>query len=167
MELISVRYWPFWASGLVMALAASVNVRTHAIPNKITLTFILLGWVLGLLHSLDLYTRGGEGGIAAAVICGFTAGLIFLAMYAAGYVGAGTAKLQIGFGAWVGAMYGLVPGIFMALATSMVAAILLGIHWAIVSQKTEENRLRSLPTAPAQFFGSVPCLVVMHFLFRS
>lgn len=166
MELVSMIYWPIWAAALAMALAVSINVRTKALPNNLTLPFILSGWTLGVLNTLGLYSGGGHGGVVGAVICTFVGALIFLAVYATGAIGAGSVKLQMGFGAWLGAFHEFLPAICLALAASFASAVLLGIHGAIVRKQLEadEKRWHALPTAPAQFIGSVGVVFAAHLL---
>jgi Flp pilus assembly protein protease CpaA len=166
MELVSMVYWPIWAATLVMALAVSINLRTTALPNNLTLPFILSGWLLALLNSLGIYSGGGHGGVAGAVICTFVGALVFFAAYAMGAIGAGSVKLQMGFAAWVSAYHEFLPALGIAITGSFLSAVLLAIHWAMVRKKleAEEKRWQLLPTAPAQFLGSVGVLFAAHLL---
>lgn len=89
-----------------MVLAAFIDGWALKVPNWVTLPLVLSGWMLGALHDFNVPVDAGTGGFWMSVVCtalGF--GLLF-PMLAIGGVGEGDVKMQMGFGAWVGAFFG-------------------------------------------------------------
>src|ERR1700712_3249894 len=82
-------------ASICSALGAAFDVKSRRIPNVLTLATFILGVAL----HLDL--NGGRGllsSLAGALVCG----LIFLAFYLAGGMGAGDVKLMAAVGACAG-----------------------------------------------------------------
>jgi prepilin peptidase CpaA len=111
----------------VMLLAMFLDVRTHRIPNKLTLVGLVAGLVIQLIAGPAAFLNGLLGaGVALAF------GLLLFAM---GGMGGGDAKLF----AVVGAFMGL-KGFFLAmLATALVGGLLAliialrrGVFWAVL-----------------------------------
>jgi prepilin peptidase CpaA len=91
-----------------MVLAAIIDGWAFKVPNWLTLSLVLSGWALGLLHDCGLAIDAGRGGILyslAGTAVGF--GLLFPILFIGG-MGQGDVKMQMGFGAWLGAFFG--PG---------------------------------------------------------
>jgi prepilin peptidase CpaA len=89
-----------------MILAAFIDGWALKVPNWVTLPLVLSGWMLGACHDFGIPVDTGTGGLAAAVfgtILGFA--LLFPMLFIRG-VGEGDVKMQMGFGAWVGAFFG-------------------------------------------------------------
>jgi prepilin peptidase CpaA len=89
-----------------MVLAAFIDGWALKVPNWVTLPLVLSGWMLGLLHDGGVAVDGGTGGFKMAFLgtaLGF--GLLFPMLLIRG-VGEGDVKMQMGFGAWVGAYFG-------------------------------------------------------------
>ena len=166
MEIFSVDYWPIWLAALVMAVAAVVNVWDFSARNALTMPFFVGGAALGLCHNLGMRPDAGSGGVAAAIACALAGSLVFFGVYATGAVGAGTVKLQMGFGVWIGAVYGFDPGLYLAGAASLVVAALAVGHGAVAylreRNQEEEARMHRFPTVPAQFIGSIGTILVAH-----
>jgi prepilin peptidase CpaA len=100
-------HWPLTVVCVGMIAAAVIDWWKFKVPNKLTFPLILGGWLLGLLNDFGLAPGGGDGGIGAS-LAGTALGLaLLLPMYAIGGMGAGDVKMTMGFGAWVGAIYGL------------------------------------------------------------
>lgn len=89
-----------------MILAAFIDGWALKVPNWVTLPLILSGWMLGLLHDLNVPIDGGTGGFWMAVICTVFGFFLLFPMLAIRGVGEGDVKMQMGFGAWVGAFFG-------------------------------------------------------------
>src|SRR5262249_49927932 len=100
-------HWPLWFVCLAMIAAAVIDGWKLKVPHWLTFPLVLSGWGLGLLHNLGLLESAGTGGIGAS-LAGTALGFVLLfPVYAIGGMGAGDVKMQMGFGAWVGAFYGL------------------------------------------------------------
>ena len=103
----SVNYAPLIVICFGMVLAAFVDGWAYKVPNWVTLPLILSGWAIGLLHTTGVAVDGGTGGFASAILCTFLGFALLFPMLAIGGVGVGDVKMQMGFGAWVGAYFGI------------------------------------------------------------
>ena len=120
-------YWPLYFIGAAMLVAAVIDGWKLKVPNWLTFPLILSGWLLGLVHDCGLLAGTGQGGIAAS-LAGTAFGFALLApLYAIGGMGAGDVKMQMGFGAWVGAFYGLWAGLAVVFYAFCVAAVVGGV----------------------------------------
>lgn len=100
-------HWPLWFICAAMIAAAVIDGWKLKVPNWLTFPLILSGWALGAMHDLGWLKGTGEGGLGAA-LAGTALGFALLfPVYSIGGMGAGDVKMQMGFGAWIGAFYGL------------------------------------------------------------
>jgi prepilin peptidase CpaA len=126
-----LHHWPLWFVCLAMIVAAVIDGWKLKVPNWLTFPLVLSGWALGLLHDFGLLAGTGDGGIGAA-LAGTALGFALLVpVYAIGGMGAGDVKMQMGFGAWIGAFYGLAakpdhPGALWIVFWAFVVAALVG-----------------------------------------
>src|SRR5436305_2502614 len=105
-----LNHWPLWFISLAMVVAAVIDGWKLKVPNWLTFPLVLSGWVLGLLHTFGLFTGATGSGDVWASLAGTALGFVLLfPVYAVGGMGAGDVKMQMGFGAWVGAFYGMAP----------------------------------------------------------
>jgi prepilin peptidase CpaA len=89
-----------------MILAAIIDGWAFKVPNWLTLSLVLSGWALGLLHDCGLAVDSGQGGFLYSLlgtVVGFA--LLFPVLFIGG-MGQGDVKMQMGFGAWLGAFFG-------------------------------------------------------------
>lgn len=99
--------WPLWFICVAMIVAAVIDGWKLKVPNWLTFPLVLSGWALGLCHDFGWLAGTGEGGFGAS-FAGTALGFALLfPVYAIGGMGAGDVKMQMGFGAWIGAFYGL------------------------------------------------------------
>ena len=126
MRIFETSCWPIWFVAAVMLAAAVINCGPRmALPNLLTLPFWFGGLVLGLLHEGDSHLDAGIGGVGAALAGSGIAFLLLLPGYLIHAVGAGSLKLQMGFGAWVGAFYGLPSGALVVIWATGIAVLIL------------------------------------------
>jgi prepilin peptidase CpaA len=124
-------HWPLWFVCLAMTAAAVIDGWKLKVPNWLTFPLVLSGWGLGLLHNCGLLESAGRGGLGAS-LAGTALGFALLfPVHAIGGMGAGDVKMQMGFGAWVGAFYGLAvpegqPGALGVIFRAFVLAVLIG-----------------------------------------
>lgn len=160
MPLIQPENWPFWVVCLVMLGAAWGNDRCLAMRNVVTMPFILTGWAVGLVHSLGWHLHGGTGALAASVFCTMIPLLLSWPFYAKDLIGAGTVKLQMGYGAWVGAFLGFESGVGTVLEATLGAVLVLAVLFLIQRfRRQEAERWGLLPTGVAQFICGTTALV--------
>jgi prepilin peptidase CpaA len=134
---------------LSMIVAAIIDGWKLKVPNWLTFPLILSGLLLGLLHDSGvLGTATGEGGFWAALAGTGLGCLLLLPVYAIGGMGGGDVKMQMGFGAWVGAYYGLAstetrPGalgiIFGAFCLAAIVGAILAVVMMLVRGQLRQN----------------------------
>src|SRR5438874_1000954 len=99
-------YGPIVVVCFGMVLAAVIDGWAFKVPNWLTLSLVVSGWMLGGLHDLHVGVDAGTGGFWSSflgTVVGF--GLLFPVL-AIGGMGQGDVKMQMGFGAWLGAFFG-------------------------------------------------------------
>ncbi len=125
-----LNHWPLTFVCAAMIVAAVIDGWKLKVPNWLTFPLVLSGWALGLLHNFGALEATGTGGIGAS-FCGALLGFALLfPVYAIGGMGAGDVKMQMGFGAWIGAFYGFGagdrPGVLGVVFWAFVLAVLIG-----------------------------------------
>jgi prepilin peptidase CpaA len=131
MALFTLDNWPLLFVSAAMVVAAVIDGWKLKVPNWLTLPLILSGWGLGLLHNFGLLEGTGEGGIGAALAGTALGFALLLPVYAIGGMGAGDVKMQMGFGSWVGAYFGLWAGLGI-IWWAFAVAVLIGGALALV-----------------------------------
>lgn len=125
--------WPLCFICLAMIVAAVIDGWILKVPNWLTFPLILSGWALGLCHDFGWLPGTGEGGIGAALAGTALGCLLLVPVYAIGGMGGGDVKMQMGFGSWIGAFYGMYASdshsgaLWIILYAFLVAAIFGGI----------------------------------------
>jgi prepilin peptidase CpaA len=126
-----LEHWPLLFVGAAMIVAAVIDGWKLKVPNWLTFPLIVSGWLLGLAHNVGLLADKGNGGIDGGIgtaLAGTALGfLLLLPLYAVGGMGAGDVKMQMGFGSWVGAVYGLWAGLAVIFWAFCAAAVIGGI----------------------------------------
>ena len=102
-------HWPLTFVCAAMIVAAVIDGWKLKVPNWLTFPLILSGWALGLLHNFGVAESTGAGGIGASLACTALGFALLFPVYSVGGMGAGDVKMQMGFGAWIGAFYGMAP----------------------------------------------------------
>ncbi len=89
-----------------MILAAIIDGWAFKVPNWLTLSLVVSGWLLGILHDCGVAIDAGRGGIGYSLL-GTAVGffLLFPILFIGG-MGQGDVKMQMGFGSWLGAFFG-------------------------------------------------------------
>src|SRR3984893_14734362 len=143
MSLI-LTHWPLTFVCLAMVVAAVIDGWKLKVPNWLTFPLVISGWMLGLLQNVGLLSFAPyDGGIGAA-LAGTALGLaLLLPVYAIGGMGAGDVKMQMGFGSWIGAFFGLSGGalsvIFFAFCLAVVIGGVIAVGMIIVRGRFGEN----------------------------
>jgi prepilin peptidase CpaA len=142
-KLLDPMSWPLWVVVAGMILAAVIDGWKRRVPNWLTFSLILSGWALGLYHNLlgwellDWRIDGwqgadgnfvtGTGGFLASLGCTMIGFLLLFPLLLLRGMGKGDVKMQMGFGAWVGAFFGWTPGWLIVILAFCVGAIIGGI----------------------------------------
>src|SRR5262249_13405449 len=130
-------HWPLAFVCVAMIVAAVIDGWKLKVPNWLTFPLVLSGWGLGLLHSFDVLTSTtGDGGIGASLVGTLLGFALLFPVYAIGGMGAGDVKMQMGFGAWIGAFYGFGaddrPGVLGIVFWAFCLAALIGGFLAVI-----------------------------------
>jgi prepilin peptidase CpaA len=130
-----------------MVLAAFIDGWALKVPNWVTLPLVLSGWMLGLLHSCGLAVDAGTGGIGMAFLGTVVGFVLLFPMLAIRGVGEGDVKMQMGFGAWVGAYFGLgettglhaLGVVFWAFCFGAVIGGVFGLIMILIRRQFKQN----------------------------
>ena len=120
-----------------MIVAAAIDGYAFKVPNWLTLSLVVSGWYIGILHDLGVnivpgYSAEISGGFASALLCtllGFV--LLFPMLFIQG-MGQGDVKMQMGFGAWIGAFFGLGVGASVVIWAFCIGAIVGGVFGIVI-----------------------------------
>jgi prepilin peptidase CpaA len=137
-----------------MILAAVIDGVKFKVPNWLTLSMILGGWGLGALNSLGVKIGPGpidpslralfpaDGGLSAAMLGSLVAFGLLFPVYAIGGMGQGDVKMQAGFGAWIGTLYGSTEGmwtIVYAVCAGYIVGGILGLLMIMLRGQVHRN----------------------------
>jgi len=143
MAWLSLDKWPIIFICLAMIVAAIIDGWKLKVPNWLTFPLILSGWILGILHYFELHLgESGQGDFWASLAGTFLGLLLLLPIYAIGGMGAGDVKMQMGFGAWVGAYFGTRAGLesgFWAFCVGAIIGGVIGLGMMIARGKYRHN----------------------------
>jgi prepilin peptidase CpaA len=136
--------WPLALVCVAMILAAVIDGWKLKVPNLLTFPLVLSGWGLGLLHNFDLADGTGVGGIGAALAGTAMGFLLLFPVLVIGGMGEGDVKMQMGFGSWIGAFYGLEGGaalwiIWWAFAIAVIIGGVLGALLIVLRGNYRQN----------------------------
>jgi prepilin peptidase CpaA len=115
-----------------MVLAAVIDGWAFKVPNWLTLSLVLSGWLIGLLHTCGVAIDAGEGGLGAALLCTFVGFALLFPLLAIVGMGQGDVKMLMGFGAWVGAFYGGREALTILVWAFCLGAIVGGLFGLIM-----------------------------------
>jgi len=140
-------HWPLTLVCVAMIVAAVIDGWKLKVPNWLTFPLVLSGWLLGLCHNFGWFDGTGVGGIGSALAGTAVGFLLLFPVLAIGAMGEGDVKMQMGFGSWIGAFYGLEGGaalwiIWWAFAIAVIIGGVLGailIVWRGDFQKNLAN----------------------------
>lgn len=122
-----------------MILAAVIDGWAFKVPNWVTLSLVMSGWYIGLLHDFgvdlvpgfnpDAGMTGGIGSALVGTLLGFV--LLFPILFIQG-MGQGDVKMQMGFGSWCGALFGMGVGTSVLLWAFCVGVIVGGVFGVVM-----------------------------------
>lgn len=120
-----------------MILAAVIDGWAFKVPNWVTLSLVMSGWYIGLMHDCGVqlvpgYTEQLSGGVGAALLgtaLGFV--LLFPILFIQG-MGQGDVKMQMGFGSWCGALFGVGVGTSVLLWAFCVGTLVGGVFGLVM-----------------------------------
>lgn len=125
-------YGPIIVLCASMVLAAVIDGWAFKVPNWLTLSIVLSGWILGLLHTCGVAIDSGEGGIGAALLGTLVGFALLFPLLAIVGMGQGDVKMLMGFGCWVGAFFGVRSGLTILIWAFCLGAIVGGVFGLIM-----------------------------------
>lgn len=130
----TLNYGPMIVLAAGMILAAVIDGWAFKVPNWVTLSLVVSGWYVGLAHEFGLDfvpgfnpeagMNGGIGGALVGTLLGFA--LLFPILFIQG-MGQGDVKMQMGFGSWCGALFGMGVGASVVLWAFCVGVLVGGV----------------------------------------
>lgn len=138
----SPNYGPLVVICFGMVLAAIIDGWAFKVPNWLTLSLVVSGWGLGLLHTCGIPFDGGAGGVLEALLCTAIGFALLFPLLAIVGMGQGDVKMLMGFGAWVGAFFGGRDGIEILIWAFCLGAVvggLCGIVMMVARRKFKKN----------------------------
>jgi len=122
---------PIVVLAFLMILAAAIDGYAFKVPNWLTLPIVVSGWMIGLLHTLDIAFDAGTGGVGDALLGTFIGFILIVPALFIGGMGEGDVKMQMGFGAWIGAYYGP-PGMWIVVNAFCAGVIVGGVFGVLI-----------------------------------
>ncbi len=139
---VTLNLGPLAVISFGMLLAAFIDGYAFKVPNWCTLSLVVSGWYLGILHDLGVQAVPGAGGFAAAfagTMLGFA--LLFPALFIGG-MGQGDVKMTMGFGSWVAAYFGIAAGgwvLWWSFAIGVIVGGVFGLVMMAVRRQFHKN----------------------------
>jgi prepilin peptidase CpaA len=142
-----INYGPLVVVCVGMVLAAFIDGWALKVPNWVTLPLVLSGWMLGLCHDAGIAIDGGTGSFGIAVLGTAVGFLLLFPMLVIRGVGEGDVKMQMGFGAWVGAFFGTtgptglhaIGVVFWAFCFGAVVGGAFGLIMILIRRQFKQN----------------------------
>lgn len=139
---VIIENWPLMFVCVAMIVAAIIDGWKLKVPNWLTFPLVISGWLLGLCHTFGWLPGTGIGGIGSS-LAGTALGMaLLLPVYSIGGMGAGDVKMQMGFGAWVGAFYpanAALTIIFWAFAVAVVIGGVIAVFMILFRGQFRKN----------------------------
>ena len=144
-EGVPVNWGPPAIIAFGMLLAAFIDGYAFKVPNWCTLSLVVSGWYIGLMHSCGYHfaENAGNGGILDAfggTALGFV--LLFPALFIGG-MGQGDVKMTMGFGSWICAYLGFVNGgwtVWWAFAIGVLVGGIFAIVMMLIRRQFGTNK---------------------------
>lgn len=157
---------PILIGAALMAFSAIINWRTLLVPNWLSFSSI----ASGLLVASFFGQRYG-GDVVSSVV-GIGASLAFMIpMYSRFGLGAGSVKMQMGLGAWIGAGTKVEWSFYMSAASAILGSTLIYVVILLWSRKVDPQINDELPANarvyPSQLtlaIGSVIAIAGLQYL---
>lgn len=110
--------WTIWFVSIVLVVAAVIDGKILKVPNWLTFSFILCGW-------LHCTVSGGLPGLGWSLLATFGGMMLLLPLRNVGGMGAGDVKLLAGVGAWCGLEVTLWAFAYTAVVGGVMALLMI------------------------------------------
>jgi len=138
----TINYAPLIVVCFGMVLAAVIDGWAFKVPNWLTLSLVLSGWGLGLLHSLGVEVDAGTGGLGTALLCTAIGFALLFPLLAIVGMGQGDVKMLMGFGSWIGAYFGGRESVMILVWAFCLGAVVggaCGLVMMVARRKFKKN----------------------------
>ncbi len=129
-------YGPIVVLCASMVLAAVIDGWAFKVPNWLTLSLVLSGWLIGLLHTCGVTAIGfspeQNGGVGSALLCTVVGFALLFPLLAIVGMGQGDVKMLMGFGAWIGAFFGGREALLILVWAFCLGAIVGGVFGLVM-----------------------------------
>ncbi len=115
-----------------MVLAAIIDGWAFKVPNWLTLSLVVSGWLIGLVHDCGVAIDAGQGGIGSALGLTVVGFLLLFPLLAIIGMGQGDVKMLMGFGSWIGAFFGMKAGLMILVWAFCLGAIVGGVFGLVM-----------------------------------
>ncbi len=115
-----------------MLLAAFIDGYYFKVPNWCTLSLVVSGWYIGILHDVGVSWLPTHGSFLDAFVGTMIGFLCLFPALAIGGMGQGDVKMTMGFGSWVCAYFGSDPGIWVLIWSFAVGVIVGGVFGLVM-----------------------------------
>lgn len=141
--------WLFYGLMLACCLAlVATDLKSQRLPNRLTVTMLLLGITMNLVRTIWLGVNGepgryfgltgGFGGLLEGVafsLAGFAvAFMVFTVLWQLQKCGAGDVKMMAALGAWIGPLWFL-----FVFAGTIIVVLFIMIIWWLVAFAMQRN----------------------------
>jgi hypothetical protein len=129
----------------------------------------LYGLALGWWRDWNGYPHGGIGFLVASVACVVLALVLLVPWYAKGWLGAGGVKLEMGFAACAGALFGLRRGSLMVVLAVVISTVIAAVLLSRLLGRRDPGtkgveRLRVVPIGFILTIGAIASALLLHLL---
>jgi prepilin peptidase CpaA len=135
-------YGPLVVVCFGMVLAAVIDGWAFKVPNWLTLSLVLSGWALGLLHDASVAVDVGQGGFLVALLCTAIGFFLLFPLLAIVGMGQGDVKMLMGFGSWIGAYFGGQEAVLVLVWAFCLGAVvggICGLVMMVIRRKFRQN----------------------------
>jgi prepilin peptidase CpaA len=152
MDIVNPSLWSVWCACLLLVLAAAIYTRTLIVPNRLSLSATLAGWLVAIAISASVGIPSRGGGVVASLAASAVGFFLLLPFYMGGWLGPGCVKMQMAFGAWVGCALGLPAAVLITGLATVAGGLTTGIgaSFAALRLRAEEGADACLEMYPGQ-----------------
>jgi Flp pilus assembly protein protease CpaA len=169
-----MHYWALWIACLLLVVSCIINVwyPGKIVPNWLSLSSLVVGLLVGLALVGPGIVPSAGGGFYSSLCAAIVGFVLLLPLYLRGWMGAGSVKMQMAFGAWAGCALPFGRAILL-MSVSGAASIVAIIGVFFIYERVGQNqavhagggpRLKLAPAQPLLTVASVGCVLILLFL---
>ena len=174
MKVFAIEYWALWIACGLLLVSCLINLhnRRMPVPNWLSLPSILSGWIASLTLVNSSILPSADGGLLSSFVATIISLLSLLPLYAIGGLGAGSVKMQMGFGAWAGCALPLgkatlligVAGVVCIAIIFVLAVLLAPAKPGNLQAEEVRPRVHLIPAQPVLAAGSIGTTIALSIM---